>query len=856
LRFSYTIFLLLLIYLALASCSAEKTNIISVSYHNTTARYNAYFIAKERINEIESSIKQSQDNNYDAILNIIPPLDSAISVAYSSQIEDAIKKASIAIQNHPNSKWVDDSYNLIGLARLYGYDHTHAIETFKYVNTNSNDQDARHFALINLMRTFIEYDEMGNAIAVSDYLEKEDLNKTNMKRLYIMRAWYYQNMEDYNNMVFNLDQATPHLTRKDNKARMFYIIGQTYQELGFEAEAFNNYKKCLASNPEYELSFYAKVNMAQVTQLASARDVKNVRKYFKKLVKDAKNAEFKDKIYFEWGQFEIKQGLLDEAMAMYNMSIRESINNPRQKGRSYLKLAEIYYDSLRNYPLAKSYYDSTVQVLPQDQEGYEEIAARQRVLEEFVTNLLTIESQDSLLNLGKMDSLELLALIDEVILENELKEKEKEEKEKKQQQERSRQSNTFFEGSGISGSSSTWYFNNPSAIAIGQSEFKKIWGNRPLEDNWRRSQKIQQDVFAETEDQGLEISDDEVADIGDEGTSSSKEGERLTMFAKIPRSESERNEALKKIEEAYYRLGNIYYFDLKERQNAIGAFETLIDRFPQTGYKPEALYQLYLIFMDDDPDKAEIVKNQLISVFPESTYALLITNPNYQQETLAVNEILKNEYETAYRLFLDQDYEACTTIIDEAINTYPNGNFLPNLILLKILVAGKTLDLYEYQLQLGEFIEQYPESDVTDYANTLLIASDTYKNSLIKLKEAEYSVIPKDLHYFIVVFESGQEGADKLTVEIDSFNNSFFSTEGLKTGILKLDATHSIIMVDQFDGQDNALLYHDLFKAEQKIISEYPSLKFDNFVISKSNFTVLYETKELDNYKKFYTAHY
>ena len=168
-----------------------------------------------------------------------------------------------------------------------------------------------------------------------------------------------------------------------------------------------------------------------------------------------------------------------------------------------------------------------------------------------------------------MDSLELLAFIDEVIAENEIKEKEKQEKEKKQQQEQSRQSNAFFEGSGISGSSSNWYFNNPSAIAIGQSDFIRIWGNRPLEDNWRRSQKAQQDVFAETEDQGLDTSEDTDTQVGTEESPPSKEGERLSMFATIPRSEEARNVALKKIEEAFYRLGNIYYFDLKERQKTL-----------------------------------------------------------------------------------------------------------------------------------------------------------------------------------------------------------------------------------------------------------------------------------------------
>ena len=74
--------------------------------------------------------------------------------------------------------------------------------------------------------------------------------------------------------------------------------------------------------------------------------------------------------------------------------------------------------------------------------------------------------------------------------------------------------------------------------------------------------------------------------------------------------------------------------------------------------------------------------------------------------------------------------------------------------------------------------------------------------------------------------------------------------------LVLLDDTNSIIMVDQFNEEDRALLYHDLFKAQQKINAEYPSLKFDNFVISKTNFNILYQTKELDTYKRFYTSHY
>jgi len=34
-----------------------------------------------------------------------------------------------------------------------------------------------------------------------------------------------------------------------------------------------------------------------------------------------------------------------------------------------------------------------------------------------------------------------------------------------------------------------WYFYNQTTLSFGVNDFIKKWGNRKLEDNWRRSQK-------------------------------------------------------------------------------------------------------------------------------------------------------------------------------------------------------------------------------------------------------------------------------------------------------------------------------------------------------------------------------
>ena len=166
-----------------------------------------------------------------------------------------LRKPQLAIQFHKNSDWVDDSYVLIGKVKFLQGLYEEAIQTFKYVNSISDDDNAVHDGLITLMRTYIDYGEINNAIAVSDFLKKEDLNKHNLKNLYLTRAYMYQKRDDLNNMVMNLVEAVPMMSLSEGSAKIYFIIGQVYQELGFDSEAHNNYLQCVKSNPTYELSF-------------------------------------------------------------------------------------------------------------------------------------------------------------------------------------------------------------------------------------------------------------------------------------------------------------------------------------------------------------------------------------------------------------------------------------------------------------------------------------------------------------------------------------------------------------------------------------------------------------------------
>ena len=62
------------------------------------------------------------------------------------------------------------------------------------------------------------------------------------------------------------------------------------------------------------------------------------------MLKDAKNKEFLDVIYFGLAELSKRQGKIKEAIPLYVMSVAKSIKNDAQKSLSSVILADIYYD--------------------------------------------------------------------------------------------------------------------------------------------------------------------------------------------------------------------------------------------------------------------------------------------------------------------------------------------------------------------------------------------------------------------------------------------------------------------------------------------------------------------------------
>ena len=78
----------------------EKDTFTSKAYHNTLARYNGYFLAKEKMKEVEATVAESSPDNFSRTLKVYPSVTSGTVSAINPDLEEIIKKASLPIQRH------------------------------------------------------------------------------------------------------------------------------------------------------------------------------------------------------------------------------------------------------------------------------------------------------------------------------------------------------------------------------------------------------------------------------------------------------------------------------------------------------------------------------------------------------------------------------------------------------------------------------------------------------------------------------------------------------------------------------------------------------------------------------------
>lgn len=871
-RFSKRLFSISLF--LLAACSSERDTFTNRAFHNLTSHYNAYYLADVKIQEVLDENQRNYKEDYTQILPVFIPLDSGVIQSSKEKLESARELASKAIEWHRISKWVDDSYFLLGKIDYMQANFDDAKNALKYVNVESKDADLRHQVLISLLRLYVDLGEIENANFTIDYLSKEEkISDENRYDLYRTLAYYYEKRNDQNGVIGSLDRAIEYAKNNKEASRIYFILAQRYQQEGLDNLAYDFYRKALEGNPPYERAFYSQLFAQQVAELNASKDLRKVRNYYESLYDDPKNKELKDVVVYERALFEEKQGDLTLTVDLLHQAAKEPGSNPRLKGYIYQKLAEIHLEEYIDYRATKYYLDSALTFIKPTDPAAASIASQKEVLDQFVFHVERIQSNDSLVRLSGMSEEE-----QRLIAEQYIQREEERLLAEARAKEEPKNSGIFDNLLAFAdrGTGSSFYFDNAVAMQQGAIEFRRVWGTRPLQDNWRRSAA----TFQSTPETEIEKKVDSTA-ISEENNPLAQLPDLESLLAQIPKTEEDIAKLNDELEESYFELGKLQYFDLEEIESSVDNLETVVREYPSSSRKPEAYYLLYLAQKDLNGNFQQYV-SRLNREYPESQYTFSVNNPDAASGNLAYLASSEN-YEQAYNLYYAGNWRQARTIIQQTLEEYPLTRNTERLLLLDIMVTGKIESKDRFRARLESYIENSQDESLVNLARNMLnplltaeelaalnpvdsTALDSVAQALAMedstavkpdLTDSPFKVNDSQTHIMVLIMSPElAEESQSLIGDLENFHAKTFSNSRLRTGNMNMNRENAIFIISPFNNADKAKEYYDIFMEKFESDNLTEQIKENSFFISIENFQTLNRSKNIEEYRAFFKATY
>ena len=835
--------LIALFCLGLSSCSTQKDKLLNRTYHRTTTKYNGYFNGKESLKEALSKLEKTYQEDYSNLLPTSILGDQKQAQKIFPQLNRTIDKAGLTIKHHSmeikreeKNKWIDDCYFLIGKAFFYKQEYSSALETFAYIN-REYDGYISDLSILWSARAQVELGNFNSAEQQLLYLEKEVKLKRDDYALFLeVNANYHIKKENWTEVIEHLSKTIKYTRNKDKKVRLTYIIGQIYNQLERYSDAFAYFDKVVRMNPEYDFLFNALLSRARAFD-PKQNDSSELINAINKMLKDDKNIDYKDQIYFALAEIALKEGLKTQAIEHLLSATSNNNGNDQQQSLAHLTLAEIYFNDAA-YLSAQVHYDTAITFLNQNHPDFDVLSKKRENLNELVRLYNTITLNDSLISLSELSEAELKTIIDAIIEEK--REEDRLAKEALKSNTGPRfNNNSRNQFNPMSGGGGKWYFYNPSAISFGYSEFLTQWGERKLEDDWRRKNKKQ--IFVEVE--------------GGENEEEKDIYSQEYYLDLIPFSDSAKSATTNLIVECLYQLGLIYKEELKDLNEAINTFETLIKTYPKNKYEPLCYFQLYTThkLVEDDSIAEEYIL-KLKNEYPDSKYLKMILNPeNYYDVSNTVVDSTMIYYENIFLAYSNNEYEYVLAQNTALKQEYKNHPIAAQLSLLNALCHGALFGEDSLISSLNQLINTFYTGEVVDEARKILAGLE---NKTSPVEEMTYNLNLNEDHYYILAIENRSTDLNKTKIAVSDFSSKFYNINGYKTQSLMLNIDYQLIIVKTFKNANKALSYLGGIKNNIELKELLGTSDYEHFIISSSNFKTLYKDKTLDKYVVYFEGMY
>ena len=702
--------------------------------------------------------------------------------------------------------------------------------------------------LLWLARTYIERENFGSAEFTLNKLGSTvPLTKDVQRQLPAAKAHLKIKKGDYDQAIPDLEQAIDLSKDNTEKSRYQYIIAQIHQMNGSASEAKVAFEKVKKYKPGYDMEFNSQLSVARNAWRTGSGSINSVLKSLDKMARQEKNQEYLDQVYFTKGEIKLASGDKAGALEDFKEATALSAGNKAQQTESFYNLASLYYD-LNDFVQAQNYYDSTAQILLKTDERFAEVDSRAKSLKPIARNIEIIERMDSLLALAALPEGELNKWAEERLDEQ----RENEEAEEDAAFEEQKPKKPKFNKK--SSRASNFFAYNPITLDKGKRDFSRKWGTRSLEDDWRRASKTSSLIDNEegdTEEEDLTNSDDEKA--------------LEEILRDIPRSNAQKAASKGKIEKALFELGKLFRSEIQNYDESINSLERLIREYPDTEYRLDAYYFLYLDYLDlEDQANSKKYADKIVAEFPKSDFAQLISNPNYAAQKAKEENNKEQYYRTTYSTFEKGDYETVLARVEKAKEVFGRKNdYTAKLDLLKAMSIGGLKGKDEYVKALNDVISKHPKTDEETRAKEIVRFLkgdlDAFDNRIYDEAVDEFKVENDKLHYVIVtVFDTEENNIDNAKIKMSSYNKKYHKSDNLKiTDIfLNPESKSKIILVRRFNNKAKAMDFIDgtLKNADDFVNGD--EIAFDIFAITQRNYREVIKQKSTNNYKVFYEKSY
>ena len=690
-----------------AGCALQKQSGFNRTMQNLTAHYNILFNAKELLRLKQQAYAAAFVDNYNEILSVYQDTAAKANGA-DKDLEAVIVKANTIINTKEQSHYLGDAYLVLGQANHLGGNYFNATEYFDYVIRSFPARlDLKQEALTWKARSLMYLNQLpGAKIALDTAIRNINPKKRNPAGVYAAKLQYDIDVQDYADGENMAEQALHYGHGKAQRLRWRFILAQLQELNQKPAEAVKNYSRIAGSDAAFEMAFNASLNRIRIEDNQNGIKIDRVERLLA-LLRDPNNKEFKDQIYYQAAGIEMSRHNINDAIKFYNISIRNSVSNQNQRGLSYLRLAEIYFKNKADYIHAKKYYDSTLTSLPANYPGYQGIQKLNNNLQLLTDKLVIISTEDTLQALARMDEKTRLALIDKMVSDRILQ----------QQAVNSAASANIFNNSngpsmpGGGTGSGGFYFYNSTAVSQGLIDFKRRWGNRKLEDNWRRSDRTNIDL---SNNQAVILHNTDpdapaVSPAQNGRTILAAGNYRQELMQGIPLNPAMISQSNLRIYNAYLDIANFYRDILADKQEAINNYELVLGRYPANPNTPAVYYNLYRLYSDADSVKSARYKDLLLKRYPETTFAKIITDPDYIRKLNEADAGFTQAYNVVFDLYAHKQYKEVVACVPELIKQYPGNKFLAQLYYLQALAAGHNEGVIPFRDSLLEIVKRFPD---------------------------------------------------------------------------------------------------------------------------------------------------